>query len=215
MLPARGDAWARRDRGLRAVAGVMPMPCPERTAPMPANLVPHRKALPRISVRCATTAARSGRSVLPGPRDDVRFPRHRGPRSRRTPRRVMLFAAASAQRGVSPQLVHRVFPALGRRYRVVAPDHRGHRPRHFGPKASFTLEEPQPTTSSHSRTRWASGRFLAVGYSAWADRFALSVWRRHPERDPPGSGSLCANELTGSASRRGEQRGCSPPFTAL
>jgi len=71
------------------------------------------------------------------------------------------------------------FPALEARYRVVAPDHRGHG-RGIRSEASFTLEAAADDVVALADALHIE-RFLAVGYSMGGP-IAQLVWRRHPDR---------------------------------
>ena len=71
------------------------------------------------------------------------------------------------------------FPALERRHRVVAPDHRGHG-RGIRSDASFTLEDAADDVVALADTLRVE-RFVVVGYSMGGP-IAQLVWRRHPER---------------------------------
>jgi 3-oxoadipate enol-lactonase len=70
-------------------------------------------------------------------------------------------------------------PALEERFRVVAPDHRGHG-RGIRSDASFTLEAAADDVVALADALHIE-RFLAVGYSMGGP-IAQLVWRRHPER---------------------------------
>ena len=71
------------------------------------------------------------------------------------------------------------FPALERRYRVVAPDHRGHG-RGIRSEAPFTLEDAADDVVALADALHVE-RFVVVGYSMGGP-IAQLVWRRHPER---------------------------------
>ena len=71
------------------------------------------------------------------------------------------------------------FAALRQRFRVVAPDLRGHG-RSGCPSPDFRLEDSR-TTWGRWQMRWASNGSTATGYSM-GGLIAQLLWRRHPER---------------------------------
>jgi 3-oxoadipate enol-lactonase len=71
------------------------------------------------------------------------------------------------------------FPALQRRFRVIAPDLRGHG---HGPRAAtrFTLEDAVDDVIATADALGVD-RFIPVGYSLGGP-IAQLLWRRHPDR---------------------------------